>query len=61
MEYKTVVLAGLINLDLSYSLNNQYAIALETGWRKGITSIDERKDYYPSSFTVGLILFYKIR
>lgn len=61
MEYKTVVLAGLINLDLSYSLNNQYAIALETGWRKGITSIDESKDYYPSSFTVGLILFYKIR
>ena len=61
MDYKTVVLAGVINLDLSYSLNKQYAVALETGLRKGFTSIDENKDYYPSSFTVGLVLFYKIR
>jgi hypothetical protein len=61
MEYRTVVLAGLINLDLSYSLNKQYAIALETGLRKGFTSIDESKNYFPSSFTVGLVLFYKIR
>jgi len=61
MEYKTVVLAGLVNLDISYSLNNQYSVALETGFRKGFTAVDEGKDYYPSSFTVGIILFYKIK
>lgn len=60
MDYRTVVLAGLINLDISYSLSNQYSVALETGWRKGFTAIDFSKDYYPSSFTLGLILFYKI-
>jgi len=60
LAYKTVVLAGIINMDISYSINNQYAVALETGLRKGITAIDERKDYFPSSFTVGVILFYKI-
>jgi hypothetical protein len=56
-----VVLAGLINLDISYSLTDQYAVALETGWRKGFTSIDVSKDYYPSSFTIGLILFYQFK
>jgi hypothetical protein len=61
MEYRTVVLAGLVNLDISYSLNNQYSVAFETGIRKGFTAVDEGKDYYPSSFTVGLILFYKIK
>ena len=61
MDYKTVVLSGLVNFDLSYSLNNHYSVALETGLRKGITAIDNNKDYYPSSFTVGLVLFYKIR
>ena len=61
MDYKPIVLAGIINLDLSYSLNNRYSVALETGVRKGLTAIDESKEYYPSSFTVGLILFYKIQ
>ena len=61
VDYRTVVLAGLINLDISYSLTNQYAVALETGWRKGFTSIDVSKDYYPSSFTIGLILFYQFK
>ena len=61
MDYRTVVLAGLINLDISYSLSNQYSVALETGWRKDFTAIDVSKDYYPSSFTIGLILFYKIK
>ncbi len=61
MDYHTVVLAGLINLDLSYSLNSQYAVALETGLRRGLTAIDTNKQYYPSSFTIGLVLFYKIR
>ena len=61
VEFKPVVLVGLINLDISYSLNNQYSIALETGVRKGFTAIDNSQDYYPSSFTVGVILFYKIQ
>ena len=61
MDYRTVVLGGLINLDISYSLSRQYSVALETGWRKGFTAIDVSKDYYPSSFTLGLILFYKIK
>ncbi len=61
MEYKTVVLTGLVNLDLTYSLNKHYAVALETGLRKNFTAIVNSKDYYPSSFTVGLILFYKIQ
>jgi hypothetical protein len=61
MDYRTVVLGGLINLDISYSLSSQYSVALETGWRKGFTAIDVSKDYYPSSFTLGLILFYKIK
>ena len=59
MDYKPIVLAGLINFDISYNLNNRYSVALETGVRKGFTPIDESKEYYPSSFTVGLILFYK--
>lgn len=61
MDYRTVVLGGLINLDISYSLSSQYSVALETGWRQGFTAIDFSKDYYPSSFTLGLILFYKIK
>ena len=61
VEFKPVVLVGLINLDISYSLNNQYSVALETGVRKGFTAIDNSQDYYPSSFTVGVILFYKIQ
>jgi outer membrane protein with beta-barrel domain len=61
MDYNTVALSGLVNLDLSYSLNNDYSIALEAGLRKGFTAIDKNKGYYPSSFTVGLVLFYKIQ
>jgi Outer membrane protein beta-barrel domain len=61
MGYNTFALAGLINLDISYSLNNQYSVAFETGLRRGFTSIDDNKNYYPSSFTVGIIFFYKIQ
>lgn len=61
MDFKPVVLVGLINLDISYSLSNQYSVALEMGVRKGFTSIDNAQEYYPSSFTAGIILFYKIQ
>jgi hypothetical protein len=61
MDFKPVVLVGLINLDISYSLNNHYSVALETGLRKGFTAVDNSQEYYPSSFTVGIILFYKIQ
>jgi opacity protein-like surface antigen len=61
VAYEPVVLSGLVNLDLSYYLSNQYSVALETGIRKGITPIDKNKELYPSSFTIGIVLFYKIR
>ena len=60
-EYKTFLLGGIATIDISYNLNKQYAIAFETGYRRGLTSMDENKEYYPSSFTVGIILFYKIK
>lgn len=60
-EYKTFLLGGIATLDISYNLNKQYAIAFETGYRRGITAMDKNKEYYPSSFTVGIILFYKIK
>ncbi len=61
VDYKPIVVSGLINLDVSYSLSKHYSIALETGFRKGITPIDKRKELYPASFTVGIIVFYKIQ
>ena len=61
IEYKSVVLSGLINLDISYRFSDKYSIALETGFRMGITPIDKNKKLYPSSFTVGIVLFYKLR
>lgn len=61
IAYESVVLSGLVNFDVSYSLSNQYSIALESGIRKGITPIDKNKEFYPSSFTVGIVLFYKIK
>lgn len=61
IAYKPVVLSTLINMEVNYSINNQYAIALESGIRRGITPIDATNQFYPSSFTVGLVLFYKIR
>lgn len=61
VQYNTIVLSAMLNLDVSYNLNNRYSISFETGIRKGITPIDKRKNIYPSSFTVGLVLFYKFR
>ncbi|MEN8251323.1 MAG: outer membrane beta-barrel protein, partial [Bacteroidota bacterium] len=61
MEYKPVVFSGLANLDVRYDLSESYGVAFEMGYRKGLTSIDESQQYYPSSFTAGLVLFYKIR
>ncbi len=61
VDYNSVVLSGLINFDVNYSINKQYSIALESGLRKGITPIDNNKQFYPSSFTIGVLLIYKIR
>lgn len=61
LQYSPVALAALVNMDISYDLNNTYAVALEAGIRKGITAIDDQQEYYPSSFIIGLILFYKIQ
>lgn len=60
-EYKQLMFAALINLDFSYSINNQYSIAFETGYRKGLTAIDQNDELYPSSFSAGIIIFYKIK
>lgn len=60
-EYKRFLLGGVATLDVSYNINNLYSIAFETGYRRGLTSIDQNKEHYPSSFTVGVILFYKIK
>ncbi len=61
VDYKPIVLSGLVNFDVHYSLNKNYSIALETGFRRGITPIDKNKDFYPSSFTGGIVLLYKIQ
>jgi len=61
VDYKPIVLSGLVNFDIRYSLNKHYSVALETGFRRGITPIDKNKDLYPSSFTGGIVLLYKIR
>jgi len=61
VDYSRIVLSALINLDVTYSINKDYSIALESGIRKGVTPIDKSKELYPSSFTVGIVLFYKIR
>ncbi len=61
LGYTPVVLAGLFNFDVSYGLTEHYTLALETGWRRGFTAIDETRTYYPSSLTMGLVLFYQIR
>jgi len=60
-NYKAVMLSGLINLDVSYNLNNQYSVAFETGFRRGLSSIDYSQKSMQSSFTVGVALFYKIQ
>lgn len=59
--YRPMQFAGVINFDVSYSLTNQYAVAFETGYRRGFTTIDEEREFYPSSFSAGIILFYKIK
>ncbi len=61
LGYNPVVLAGLLNLDVSYDITNQYALAFETGWRRGFTAIDQTRTYYPASFTMGMVLFYQLR
>ncbi len=59
--YNSIVLSGLVNFDVSYNINRHYSIALETGVRQGITPIDKSNKLSPSSFTAGIILFYKIQ
>ncbi len=61
VDYNPIALSGLVNFDVSYNINKHYSIALETGVRKGVTPIDKNKDFYPSSFTGGIVLLYKIR
>jgi len=61
VDYNPIVLSGLVNFDVSYNINRHYSIAFETGVRKGVTPIDKNKDFYPSSFTGGIVLSYKIQ
>ncbi|MCF6352092.1 MAG: PorT family protein [Cyclobacteriaceae bacterium] len=61
VDYNPIVLSGLVNFDVSYNINKHYSIALETGVRKGVTPIDKNKDLYPSLFTGGIVLLYKIQ
>jgi hypothetical protein len=59
-NYNQVGLAGLLNLDFRINLTNSYALAFETGIRKGFTPIVKNGAIYPTSFNLGVVLFYQL-
>jgi hypothetical protein len=60
-NYAPYGITGILNLDLRFKLTDNYALAFETGLRKGFTSINSSGNRYPTSFNVGIMLFYHFR
>ena len=58
--YRPVALSGLLNLDVSYAVAENYAMAFETGWRQNLTNMMGYGELYPSSFTLGLLFYYRL-
>lgn len=60
-NYAPYGLTGLLNLDIRFKLTDSYSLAFETGLRKGFTSINGSGERYPTSFNLGIMLFYQFQ
>ena len=60
-DYNTVILNGLLNIDLLLPVSENYGLAVEAGLRRGFTSIASEGNTFPTSFNLGVIIFYQFQ